>query len=222
MFFSHTQAFCGANVSEANAISSKREVYVSNMPKLAQLHVEKITVALRGGRRCEEGGKALRDAIMGAMGVIPGGSAYISLNLSAMDVSQKALDQLNWSPLQETLQKHVKISNNRNEAVTVLVSIGEVFVRLHQDTTTGPHVLVHGRKRWTVCDAGVDVPQVAMFNGKDEGMSEIEKYVDEASLLSRGDTMIVQHRWHHAVHSTGLTIGVVWYFPELADSRVVA
>lgn len=207
---------------EANAVSGKGEIYISNMPTLAQPHVEKITVALREGRRCEEGGEALRDAIMGAMDTRPGGSAYMSLNLSAMDVSQKALDRLNWSPLQETLQKHVKIANNRNEAVTVLVSIGEVFARLHQDTTTGPHVLVHGRKRWTICDAGVDVPKVTVFNGTEEGMSEIDKHVDEASLLSRGDTMIVQHRWHHAVHSTGLTIGVVWYFPELAESRVVA
>lgn len=56
---------------EANAVSGKGEIYISNMPTLAQPHVEKITVALREGQRCKEGGEALRDAITEAMDTRP-------------------------------------------------------------------------------------------------------------------------------------------------------
>lgn len=147
-FFSHTQACCGAYGSEANAISGNGETYISCRNWRSPTWRRYLAAALREGRRCEEGGGGVERRHHGSHGY------------QAKGISLRKPEPLGSAYLTEGSRPPELVfpTNNRNEAVTVFTSIGEEFGRLHEDTSTGPHVPVHGRKRWSVSDAGMDVP----------------------------------------------------------------
>lgn len=191
--------------------SSPDEVmYAKHLPVLAAARKKAIQVALGEGGSIE----AFRTAVKEASPHSARSSSLV-MHFRQDGLAVRAAEEMKWSPLNDMLRK--RAVENANEEVSVYVSFGEVYGKLHQDRGTSPHVLVQGQKRWIVCCPGAPVPStktVYPIQQGEESIAEIVKHVDEATLCTKGDTMIVRHMWYHAVHSSGPTIGVVWYWSD--------